>query len=77
MWGPPAAMLVSGLTFWLLHAFEWLEYWPAAVALGLLTVLLTGLRVRTRALGPCMAAHVAYNCSLAVAVFGLSSHGAG
>ncbi len=75
--GLPAAMLISGLTFWLLHAFEWLEYWPAAVALGLLTVLVTGLRVRTRTLGPCMAAHVAYNCSLAVAAFGLPSHGAG
>ena len=77
VWGPPAGMLISGLAFWLLHAFEWLEYWPAAVALGLLTVLVTGLRVRTRTLGPCIAAHVAYNCSLAVAAFGFPSHGAG
>jgi membrane protease YdiL (CAAX protease family) len=72
----PVAAIVSGLTFWALHATEWAAYWPAAVGLGLLTILLTALRLRTRALGGCMAAHFAYNLVLTVAAFGFSARSA-
>ena len=75
-WGWPAGMLLSGATFWGLHASEWLDYWPAAAALGTLTLLVTLLRVRTRTLGACITAHFAYNLVLALAAFGFSPHGA-
>jgi membrane protease YdiL (CAAX protease family) len=74
-WSLRGAVLVSGLTFWSLHATEWLRYWPAAVAIGLMTVIVTVLRLRTRALGPAIAAHSAYNLMMAVAVGGISSEG--
>jgi membrane protease YdiL (CAAX protease family) len=74
-WGWPAGMLLSGATFWGLHATEWLDYWPAAASLGALTLLVTVLRVRTRTLGACITAHFAYNLVLALAAFGFHSHG--
>ena len=75
-WGWPAGMLLSGATFWGLHSSEWLDYWPAAAALGALTLLVTLLRVRTRTLGACITAHFAYNLVLAMIAFGFRSHGA-
>jgi membrane protease YdiL (CAAX protease family) len=64
-WSARAATFIQGGIFWLLHAPEW-GRWPAAVAIGLLTILVTALRLRTRSLGPSMAAHFAYNLVLAV-----------
>jgi membrane protease YdiL (CAAX protease family) len=74
-WGIRVAMVLSGGVFWLLHASEWSTYWPGAVAIGLLTLLVTVLRVRTRSLGPCIAAHLAYNLVLVLFVFALQSRG--
>ncbi|MFI5209469.1 MAG: CPBP family intramembrane glutamic endopeptidase [Gemmatimonadales bacterium] len=59
------AAIASGTIFWLLHATEWIWYWPAGVSIGILTVLLTALRLGTRSLGPGIAAHLAYNLVLA------------
>jgi CAAX protease family protein len=68
-WNVRAAAVVSGGTFWLLHSPEWIR-WPAAVAIGLLTIVVTLLRLRTKALGPSVAAHFAYNLVLAGLLFG-------
>jgi membrane protease YdiL (CAAX protease family) len=65
-WGLRAATVVSALSFWLLHAPEWHDYWPGAVAIGLVTALVTWLRLRTGSLGPSIAAHLAYNLVLAL-----------
>jgi len=63
-WGVPRAAVVTGLIFWLLHAPEWIHYWPAALGIGLLTAVLTLLRLRSASLGPPIAAHCAYNLAL-------------
>lgn len=67
-WNMRAAVLVSAGTFWLMHATEWLEYWPGAIAIGMMTVVVTWVRLRSRSLGPSIAAHLAYNLILAGAV---------
>jgi membrane protease YdiL (CAAX protease family) len=74
-WSRSGAAIVSGVIFWLMHAPEWLRYWPAAVAVGLMTVLVTALRLRTRALGPCIAAHFVYNLMMAAALLGTPTDG--
>jgi len=63
-WSLRRAALASGLTFWLMHGPEFV-HWPAAVSIGLLTVLTTTLRLRTRILGPSVAAHFGYNLMIA------------
>jgi membrane protease YdiL (CAAX protease family) len=66
-WNIRAAALISGTTFWLMHGPEFV-HWPAAVAIGLLTILATWLRLRSRSLGPAIAAHFGYNLVLATIV---------
>lgn len=75
IWNLRAAAVVSGITFWAMHAPEWLRYWPAAVAIALMTLIVTVLRIRTRALGPPIVAHSAYNLLMASVVLGLPSGG--
>lgn len=66
-WNIRAAALISGTTFWLMHGPEFV-HWPAAVAIGLLTILATWLRVRSRSLAPSIAAHFGYNLVLATVI---------
>jgi len=66
-WNIRAAALVSGTTFWLMHGPEFV-HWQAALAIGLLTILATWLRVRSRSLGPSIAAHFGYNLVLATVI---------
>jgi membrane protease YdiL (CAAX protease family) len=66
-WNIRAAALISGATFWLMHGPEFV-HWPAAVAIGLLTILATWLRVRSRSLAPSIAAHFGYNLVLATVI---------
>jgi CAAX protease family protein len=66
-WSLRAAALISGTTFWFMHGPEFV-HWPAAVAIGLLTILATWLRVRSGSLGPSIAAHFGYNLVLAAVV---------
>jgi membrane protease YdiL (CAAX protease family) len=73
IWNLRAAAFVSGVAFWAMHAPEWLRYWPAAVAIALMTVIVTLLRIRSRALGPSIAAHAAYNLLMASVVLGIPS----
>jgi membrane protease YdiL (CAAX protease family) len=75
IWNLRAAAFVSGLAFWAMHAPEWLRYWPAAVAIALMTIIVTLLRIRSRALGPSIAAHSAYNLLMASVVFGIPPEG--
>ena len=66
-WNTRAAALISGTTFWLMHGPEFV-HWQAAVAIGLLTILATWLRVRSRSLSPSIAAHFGYNLVLAMVI---------
>ena len=66
-WNIRAAAVISGATFWLMHGPEFV-HWPAAVAIGLLTILATWQRVRSRLLGPAIAAHFGYNLVLATVI---------
>ena len=76
IWNLRTAAVVSGVTFWAMHAPEWLRYWPAAVAIALMTVIVTTLRIWTRALGPSIVAHSAYNLLMASVVLGVQPEGA-
>ena len=68
--GEVGAGVLSGLAFWLLHATEWIHYWPAALGIGAMTVLVTHLRLRTRSILPGIVSHLCYNGALtAVALF--------
>jgi membrane protease YdiL (CAAX protease family) len=75
IWNLRAAAIVSGVTFWAMHAPEWLHYWPAAVAIALMTVVVTLLRIRSQALGPSIAAHSAYNLLMASVLLGVQPDG--
>jgi membrane protease YdiL (CAAX protease family) len=75
IWNLRAGAIVSGVTFWAMHAPEWLRYWPAAVAIALMTVIVTLLRIRSGALGPSIAAHSAYNLLMASVIFGSQPNG--
>jgi membrane protease YdiL (CAAX protease family) len=66
LWGLRTAAAGSALTFLAMHGTEWIRYWPAVVGLGLMTLLVTGIRLRTGALGGCMAAHLGYNLILSL-----------
>lgn len=59
--GPAVAGVLSGTVFWLLHATEWVRYWPAALGIALMTVLVTMLRLRTGSIRPGIWAHLCYN----------------
>jgi membrane protease YdiL (CAAX protease family) len=75
-WNIRAAAFISGGTFWLMHGPEFV-HWPAAVAIGLLTIFATWLRVRSRLLGPSIAAHFGYNLVLATVISLAMVSGAG
>jgi membrane protease YdiL (CAAX protease family) len=75
-WNLRAATVISGATFWLMHGPEFV-HWPAAVAIGMLTVLATWLRVRHRSLIPSIGAHFGYNLVLATVVWLAMIYGPG
>jgi membrane protease YdiL (CAAX protease family) len=73
-WNLRTAAMISGVTFWLMHGPEFV-HWPAAVAIALLTVLTTWLRVRNRSLGSSIGAHFGYNLVLATMVWLAMTYG--
>jgi membrane protease YdiL (CAAX protease family) len=75
-WNIRAAAVISGATFWLMHGPEFV-HWPAAAAIGLLTILATWLRVRSRSLGPAIGAHFGYNLVLSTVVWLAMVYGPG
>lgn len=62
--GPSGAAALSGIAFWMLHATEWIHYWPAALGVGAMTLLVTALRMRTGSIVPSIGAHMFYNAAL-------------
>jgi len=62
------AGIASGFAFWLLHLPNFAGSWVAALSVALFAAFATVLRLRTGALGPPIAAHVANNLFLAVLV---------
>jgi hypothetical protein len=62
--GPVAGAALSGTAFWMLHATEWSHYWPAALGIASMTVMVTVLRLRTRSIMPGIGAHMFYNATL-------------
>jgi membrane protease YdiL (CAAX protease family) len=75
-WSIRAAAVISGVTFWLMHGPEFV-HWPAAVAIALLTVLATWLRVRSGSLGSSIGAHFGYNLVLSLVVWLAMTYGPG
>jgi membrane protease YdiL (CAAX protease family) len=67
--GVPVAALAAGFAFWLMHVPEFGAYWPAAVAIALLTTFVTMLRLRFRSVGPGIAAHFGYNLTIASVMY--------
>jgi membrane protease YdiL (CAAX protease family) len=62
-WSLRAGAGISAATFWLMHGPEFV-HWPAALAIGVLTILATRLRLQSGALGPSIALHFGYNLTL-------------
>jgi membrane protease YdiL (CAAX protease family) len=62
-WGLRAGATISAVTFWLMHGPEFV-HWPAALAIGVLTIIATRLRLNSGALGPSIALHFGYNLTL-------------
>lgn len=59
--GVTGAAALSGTAFWLLHLSEWRHYWPAALGVGAMTLLVTALRLRSGSILPAICAHMSYN----------------
>ena len=60
-YGPvPAAVLTTAI-FWLMHIGEMIHFWPAMLGVAGFALLALWLRLRFKAIGPSVAAHIAYN----------------
>jgi membrane protease YdiL (CAAX protease family) len=62
-WSLRAGAAISAATFWLMHGPEFV-HWPAALAIAVLTIVATRLRLQSGALGPSIALHFGYNLTL-------------
>ena len=67
-WGAVPAAITVTLLFFLLHLFETIHFWPAMVAIALLSVATLLVRVRTGSTIASMVLHAAYNGALVVGV---------
>lgn len=67
-WGIPAAAVTVSALFFTFHLAETLAFWPAAVAIGILTIGTIAARLLTNRLGPPIAMHLSYNSVLAIAL---------
>lgn len=63
-WNARGAAVISAGTFWLMHLPEFV-HWPVPLAIGILTILATRIRLQSGALGPAIAIHLGYNLILA------------
>ncbi|MAG55937.1 MAG: hypothetical protein CMJ83_06580 [Planctomycetes bacterium] len=63
-WGLPAAITITSFCFVLLHATEFVSYWPAAVVILLVSIAASCARVLTGSIGPAIALHLTYNMSV-------------
>lgn len=63
-WGAGPAAVLTTVLFVASHVFEFQTYVPAACAIAALGIVTLALRVRTGALGPAIATHLAYNVAV-------------
>jgi uncharacterized protein len=68
-WGRIAGPIVTAVLFVSLHLFEAWSYWPAVVAITLLSAATFLARKVTGSLMPAMAMHFAYNAVIVVTVY--------
>lgn len=68
-WGLPVAVVLCSTIFVALHITELLRFWPATFGLAGIAALTMWLRIRTRSLGPAVAAHLGYNGLLVLYVY--------
>ncbi len=61
-----ASALLTTLIFLIIHISEYLYYPPAMTGILALGILTVSLRIKTRALGPSVAAHLGYNLFIAI-----------
>ena len=59
------AAIITTAIFCVLHVTEWIYFWPALLGIASLAVLALWVRLRSRAIGPAIAAHFGYNAILA------------
>lgn len=59
--GPGKAAFVTTGVFVLMHITEWSHYLPAVIGITGLALLALHMRLRSAAIGPCVAVHVGYN----------------
>ena len=67
--GIAAAVVLTGSFFMLMHGAQLGFSWAAMLMLLIVGVVLTLVRVRTRALAPSVLVHMAYNTTIFVLVF--------
>lgn len=67
-WGVPASAVAVSVTFLLFHLAETIAFWPATVAIAILTIATIASRLLTNRLGPPVVMHLAYNTVLAIAL---------
>ncbi len=65
--------VTTSVLFVLPHMLEYYEYWPAAIMLFSLGILLAYFRERYQSLVPCIALHASYNLSLVFVSLALNS----
>jgi membrane protease YdiL (CAAX protease family) len=68
-WGRRIGGLIVTLLFIATHLFETFNYWPATLAILFLGIITLLARWSTGSLLPALAAHLAYNSIIVVAVF--------
>ncbi len=68
-WGLPVAVVLCSTIFVALHINELRRFWPATFGLVGIAALTMWLRIRTRSLGPAVAAHLGYNGLLVMYVY--------
>jgi membrane protease YdiL (CAAX protease family) len=73
-WAPSRAGFVTTMVFVAMHATEIGAYWPAWIALGVLSTLAWRARVATGSLVPAVALHASYNLGLVLAVYAQAAH---
>lgn len=68
-WGPMTSAATVTVLFSLFHLPETISYWPAIIAITIMATIAMTVRIRTRALGPAVALHAAYNAGLVLSAY--------
>jgi membrane protease YdiL (CAAX protease family) len=68
-WGAAPAAITVTLLFFLLHLFETIHFWPAMLAIAMLSIATLLARVRTGSVVASMVLHAAYNGTVVLGVY--------